>query len=75
MKCPYCDQEMRPGVLNGDGRSAVRWKEGSKKTPFWDRLAGIGKVKGVKYKLVSFNMDAWYCKGCRKIIMDAEVEE
>lgn len=31
MKCPYCDQEMRPGVLNGDGRSAVRWKEGSKK--------------------------------------------
>ncbi|MBQ4640914.1 MAG: hypothetical protein IJB69_10440 [Clostridia bacterium] len=75
MKCPYCDQEMRPGVLNGDGRSAVRWKEGSKKTPFFDMLAGIGKVKGVKYKMVSFHIDAWYCKDCRKIIMDAEVEE
>ena len=75
MKCPYCEQEMRLGTLSGDGRKMLHWKEGSKKASFGDLIAGIGKVRGVRYGLASFKIDAWYCKSCRKIIIDAEVEE
>ena len=75
MKCPYCDREMRLGTLSGDGRKKLHWKEGNKKPSFGDLIAGIGQVKGVRYGLASFKIDAWYCKNCRKIIMDTEVDE
>ncbi len=28
MRCPFCGDEMRRGVLSGDGRTNVCWKEG-----------------------------------------------
>ena len=32
MNCPFCGKEMQKGILSGDGRSALTWKAGEKKT-------------------------------------------
>ena len=32
MKCPFCEREMKKGILYGDGRmGGVFWNEGDKK--------------------------------------------
>jgi hypothetical protein len=31
MECPYCKKEMKEGILSGDARQGVSWKQGDKK--------------------------------------------
>lgn len=28
MECPYCKKEMKKGILSGDARQGIAWKEG-----------------------------------------------
>ena len=41
MKCPYCNNEMKKGILSGDGRSKVRWIANNEHIGMMDKLAGI----------------------------------
>ena len=73
MKCPFCGKEMLRGILSGDGRCPVTWKQGDRKTGFVDRLLGVGTVTAAKTNLAAFTIEAWYCSGCHKMIFDTDV--
>lgn len=75
MKCPYCNQEMEKGIMSGDGRSMVWWKQGDKKTNLWDKLGGIGKIDAVKYALGVFTIESYYCDACKKMIFETTVSK
>lgn len=73
MNCPYCEKEMEKGVISGDGRSGVYWKAGEKRAGFMDKLGGEGRLNAVKYSLAVFEIDAYYCRECKKMIFDTEL--
>ena len=74
MNCPYCGKEMQQGILSGDGRSAVTFKAGDKKTGAFDRFIGIGKVTAAKSSLTTFTIEADYCPACKKMIFDTDIK-
>ena len=73
MTCPFCGGEMETGILSGDGRSKVSWKQGDRKTGVTDRIAGIGTVTAARYTLTAFTIEALYCRRCKKMIFDTDV--
>ena len=74
MQCPFCNKEMQPGILSGDGRSRITFKPGEKKTGWFDRLIGIDNLTAAKYTLTTFTIDADYCPGCKKMIFDTDIK-
>ncbi len=73
MICPFCGKEMLKGILSGDGRTPVTWKQGSRKAGIMDRITGSGIVTAAKRNLAVFTLEARYCPDCRKMIFDTEV--
>lgn len=67
MNCPFCEQEMIPGMMTGDGRSVVRWAPLDDKLSFVDKIVGKGIVTGATYKL-GFKIETQYCPHCKKMI-------
>jgi len=75
MKCPYCEKEMQKGIMSGDGRAPVTWKEGEKKTGTFDRwVLGTGTVTAAKMSLTAFSIESYYCRDCRKMIFDTDIK-
>lgn len=72
MKCPYCGEEMKKGILSGDGRSKVRWISDEEQVGVFDKLAGKGMVDA-KYTPTKFEIESCYCSRCHKMIFDADV--
>ena len=75
MTCPFCGSEMEKGILSGDGRSSVTWKQGDQKTGVMDRIAGIGTVTAARHTLTAFMIEAFFCRRCKKMIFDTDVTE
>ncbi len=73
MICPFCGKEMLKGILSGDGRTPVTWKQGNRKAGFLDQMVGAGTVTAAKRNLISFTIEAWHCPKCRKMFFDTEV--
>ena len=73
MICPFCGSEMERGILSGDGRSPVVWKQGDKKTSTRDKLVGIETVTAAKRTLASFTIESFFCRKCQKMIFDTDV--
>jgi len=73
MLCPYCGREMKAGILSGDGRSPVTWKQGEKKAGLMDAIVGSGTVTAARRTLTTFTVESWYCLDCKKMIFDTEV--
>ena len=73
MLCPYCGREMKAGILSGDGRSPVAWKQGEKKAGLMDAIVGSGTVTAARRTLTTFTVESWYCPDCKKMIFDTEV--
>ncbi len=48
MICPYCNGEMRKGILYFDGRSGAHWNEGDAKQSFSKTIGGSGRVMAAK---------------------------
>lgn len=67
MQCPYCGNEMEPGIIAS--AEPINWlKEkhfvNQPKTENGEFvLAKAGMIKRA-------SLDAWLCRGCRKIIID-----
>lgn len=72
MKCPYCEKEMQPGVMSGDGRSKVYWEPVNMKLGFMDKLVGKGQVDA-EYSLTKFSIKTEYCASCKKMIFDTGI--
>ncbi len=73
MICPFCGNEMVKGILSGDGRSPVVWKQGDKKTSTIDKIVGIGTVTAAQRTLASFTIESFFCRECQKMIFDTDV--
>ena len=65
MNCPYCNKEMRKGIL--DSKGAPIWTTREKLTPFVRKdEVRLGDI--MRFKLPA----AYYCEECKKIIIDLE---
>ncbi|SET43114.1 hypothetical protein SAMN05660297_02399 [Natronincola peptidivorans] len=68
MHCPYCNEEMRIGVIHGD-RYAIKWVPKDK-----DR-GGLLQWFSKGIILAGFSEsveDVFYCDKCEKIIIDTK---
>jgi len=74
MQCPYCNNEMKKGVISGDGRTKVRWCVEDEKIKFFDKLTNKGIIEA-KYTLSHFQIESYYCNNCEKMIFDTKVAE
>ncbi len=73
MLCPYCGKEMKIGIMSGDGRQGITWKEGEGRAGLIDKLYGSGKITAAKWKLTQFTIEANFCPDCKKMIIDTDV--
>jgi hypothetical protein len=64
MVCPYCNWEMERGVIVCDGRRRPSWFSDSR-----SKAVAIKKFN-VASLLTTYKIEAFYCEGCRKIILD-----
>jgi hypothetical protein len=74
MKCPWCEEEMQPGDMTGDGRSRVRFRPEGKKLTFGENLAGIGLLSAARYTWGGVSIPAHYCRRCCRIVIETKVE-
>lgn len=74
MKCPYCEKEMQKGQLSGSTRSRITWQPAGKKESLFDCLMGNGKLSAADYGLAYFGVEAYFCAGCKKLIIDTDIE-
>ena len=69
MKCPYCEGEMKLGYLSG-GEQPVQWIPQGKKISIWRAgVADDAVVFGDGGFFKGYTADAYYCQGCRLVIM------
>lgn len=61
MKCPFCEKEMKKGVMSGDGKSKIFWEPQNEKLGVMDKLVGKGMI------------EADYCDGCKKMIFSTNI--
>ena len=73
MNCPFCEKEMKKGVLSGDGRGKVRWNEGDERPSLIDRLSEKGCVTTAKYTISNFTIESFYCDSCKKMIIETDL--
>ena len=73
MQCPYCKKKMKEGILSGDARQGISWKEGEKKASMFDKMGGSCKVTAAKVGLSTFTIPAHFCEDCKKMIIDTDV--
>lgn len=72
MQCPYCNTEMKKGIITGDGRSMVRWCQEGEKIGVVDKMLGAGMIDA-KYGLAKFEIESYYCSKCHKMIFETEI--
>ena len=67
MKCPYCNEDMKLGVIHGD-RYALKWIPAEKNKGVFLQTF----VKGIKLTDNSgFNtIKSYLCDNCKKVIID-----
>ena len=67
MKCPYCDNEMKRGII--DAKSAPIWSTRDKITVFKRK----DEIRLGDF-LQMYAPAAYYCEKCRKIFVDLDEE-
>ena len=78
MKCPYCGEQMKSGVIRYDSRSGLRWRSEEEKI-----LIGINSVipSGGIGQLTAAEENGWsrgsipgeYCSACKKLIIETDI--
>ncbi|MPQ34182.1 hypothetical protein E4V42_22615 [Clostridium estertheticum] len=77
MICPYCNNDMTKGVVQGSGRASLKWIEDKKKMGLIDKMINDidGKniiAKGHNNSLKKTTIESYKCNICNKIIIDLE---
>ena len=72
MKCPFCEGEMKKGVMSGDGRSKVFWEPENEKLGLMDKIVGKGIIDA-DYSLTKFKIQSDYCQTCKKMIFTTNI--
>ena len=72
-KCPYCENDMKSGFLEGDGRQSLIWVEENKKRNILknindDACIVLGKSNLFHKARAASN----YCDVCKKVIIDVK---
>lgn len=72
MKCPFCEKEMKKGIISGDGRSKIFWEPQNEKLSVMDKMVGKGMIDA-DYSLAKFKIQADYCENCQKMIFSTNI--
>ena len=72
MKCPFCEKEMRKGILSSNDRCKIFWEPENEKLGIMDRMFGKGIVEA-DYSLAKFKIQADYCEACKKMIFSTDI--
>jgi hypothetical protein len=78
MLCPYCGNDMLAGKIRGDGRRKVRFLEGNHRKDFSDEgliERNILRIRKSGFPNFNFEIDAFVCHNCEKIIIDYASDE
>ena len=70
MKCPYCGKEMNLGYIDQD-RFPLKWVPEEYSTSV---INSLPFVKGIKLTslLTNSTVRTYYCKSCRKLVIDLD---
>ncbi len=72
MKCPFCEKEMKKGILSSNDRCKIYWEPENEKLGMMDRIVGKGIVEA-DYSLAKFKIKADYCETCKKMIFSTNI--
>ncbi|EPY2305325.1 PF20097 family protein [Clostridium sporogenes] len=77
MNCPYCNNEMVKGAIEGSGIAPLRWVEDTEKRGFLHSMEIVLDqeniiAKGHNNRLKKTTIKGYKCKVCNKIIIDIE---
>lgn len=77
MKCPYCNNEMSSGFLNGRGAGGFFWMPEDEKISLLSTVSGknINKKNGIVFDPTAYGgikYPADVCKNCKKVIFEFE---
>ena len=74
MNCPYCNQEMEEGIIQG--RDELSWKKGTKRPLFGRAILHDGSVVLSELSYIKgAAVIAYLCRSCRKVIIDYSDEK
>ena len=74
MNCPYCNAKMKLGQIEAD--NLLSWKPDGERNTGGTRWAKSPNsiVLAKHFLLAPASVDAFYCKECKKIIIDVSEE-
>ena len=78
MKCPYCDEQMKSGIIRYDSRSGLRWSADGENHSNWDKfcdsLGRIGHLTAAEENgLARGSIHGDYCVACKKLIIETDI--
>ena len=68
MKCPFCGNEMKNGVMRAPMQTAPKWYTSGERTLF-----GGKPLRGFKHMPPAFEAEGYLCERCGKLILDAKI--
>jgi len=74
MECPYCHRVMKAGKMYAGYDSAPYWLEDGEKRSIGDAVTGKGLMPCERIKM-QYVIAGFYCPLCRKMIVDADLQE
>ena len=70
-KCPYCQNEMKKGFIQGDGEQPLIWLEENQEKNFIQKIINNNCIVLEEAKMFHITrVSANYCDMCKKIIID-----
>ena len=75
MICPFCNEEMKKGLITGDGRQKVRWVSDDESIGVLEKAFTEKGTIDAKYTMTTFSIDSYFCKHCKKMIFDTDVKK
>ncbi len=76
MECPYCKQPMRDGAIPAEGVQLCWYPRGENgEVDTSDCESCVPLSKRPVFRLTEYLAQAWYCEGCRRIVLDVPEEE
>ena len=80
MNCPFCNSEMYTGEVRGDmeafvfGDTGIFWCR-SDRTKLQKLYDADKRLLTDNKNILGYRIPAYYCAECKKVILDAEVED